>query len=160
MKKVRVALIAAVALAAISLAACGGGGGSTAAPAGSMGAAGATSAAPTSTESESAAADTGEIVITAPPNAASVGFEPTTATAPADTPFTITFENKDPGIPHNIKIYEGTDTSKDPVFEPKNNALVTGTDDVKYEIQALAPGTYTYVCSVHPATMMGTLTAA
>ena len=159
MRKVRSALIAALALAAISLAACGGGG-STAAPAGSTGAAATSAASPTATESESAAADAGEIVITAPPNAATGGFEPTTTTAPANAPFTITFENKDPGIPHNIKIYEGTDTSKDPVFEPKNNALVTGTDDVKYEIQALAPGTYTYVCSVHPATMIGTLTAA
>jgi plastocyanin len=46
------------------------------------------------------------------------------------------------------------------VFAPANNELVTGPATVTYEIPALAAGTYTFNCFVHPALMTGTLTVS
>jgi plastocyanin len=159
MKKVQIALITSLAVTALTLAACGGGGTSSGDTAAATTAPPATSTA-LPTESESVAADSGEITITAPMSAATTGFDPTEATAPAGKAFTITFENKDAGIPHNIVIYAGTDTSKDPLWAPDGNATVTGPDDTSYDIPALDAGTYTFVCLVHPTSMTGTLTVA
>jgi plastocyanin len=70
--------------------------------------------------------------------------------APAERPFTIRFENRD-SIPHDIVIKDGTGTT---VFQGE---LVTGPTTVDYAIPALAAGTYSYLCSIHP-NMTGTLT--
>src|SRR5262249_34751667 len=39
-----------------------------------------------------------------------VHFQESSVTAPADQPFVIHFENKDPGTPHNVAIHEGSPT--------------------------------------------------
>lgn len=113
----------------------------------------------TSSTSSSTAAPAG-LTLTALANAASTGFTEKTLSAPADTAFTLTFDNQDPGIPHNVMIYEGSSATGTPVFAPEGNALVTGPATETYEIPALAAGTYTFNCYVHPATMAGTLTVA
>jgi plastocyanin len=100
------------------------------------------------------------LTITAPSDAANAGFAEKTLSAPADTPLTIAFQNDDAGIPHNVQIFEGTDTTADPVFAPVDEAQVTGVATATYEVPALAAGTYTYNCYSHPATMVGTLTVA
>jgi plastocyanin len=74
-------------------------------------------------------------------------------TAPADAPFTIAFDNKDPGQPHNIAI---SDASGAEVF---NGKIITGPAVEVYDVPALPAGNYTFVCSVHP-NMTGTLTAS
>lgn len=157
MRKMRMTLVVAM-IGAVTIigSACSSKSSTAAAPTSAAITTAPTTAAPT--ESESAAADSGEITLVAPANASSLGFETATATAPAGKPFTITFENKDPGIPHNVVIYAGTDTSKDPVWAPKGNATVTGVGDTKYAIPALDAGEYTFTCSIHPAVMTGTLT--
>ena len=145
-------LVMALVLAA-SLAACGGdsGGGSDGG---------------TSTETsepieptEDGATST-EVAVTAPAGAANTGFAETTLTAPADTPFTIAFTNQDAGIPHNVQIFEGDDTTATPVWAPADNALITGEDSVVYEVTPLAAGAYAFNCLSHPTTMTGTLTVA
>jgi plastocyanin len=72
--------------------------------------------------------------------------------APADEPFTIAFDNRDTGQPHDVDIV-GPDGNK--VFDGE---IVTGPKVVTYNVPALAPGTYPFHCSVH-ANMTGTLTA-
>ena len=131
-----IAILAAV--MALTLAACGGGddGGSD-----SDGGGGGT----TATEAPDDGGDGG-------------GSTETSLSAPADTPFTIAFDNQDGGIPHNVQIFEGDDTSAEPVWAPEGDALITGPDSVTYEIPALPAGTYTYNCLSHPTTMVGTLT--
>ena len=83
-----------------------------------------------------------------------IQFEQKSVTVPADTPFQIEFENKDPGTPHNVAIHLGGPTGaelfKGPVFN--------GVETRVYDVPALDAGSYSFVCTVHP-TMVGTLTA-
>ncbi len=68
--------------------------------------------------------------------------------------FTIAFQNQDPaGVPHNIEIRaaDGTVIQTQPTIDG-------GTSTV-YHYQPLQPGTYTFICKVHPIPgMTGTLT--
>jgi plastocyanin len=89
---------------------------------------------------------------TIPLVAHNIAFGTTSLTAPANTPFTIAFDNEDAGIPHNVQIKDASGAS---VFRGE---LVTGPTKVDYQIPALAPGTYTFICDVHPTTMTGTIT--
>ena len=138
---------------AVSLAACGGGGDSG----GSDGGTSPETTEPTETDGGTGSTD---LTVTAPAGAANSGFTETSLTAPADSPFTITFANDDPGIPHNVQIFEGDDTSAAPAWAPADNALITGEDSVVYEVPALAAATYTFNCLSHPTTMVGNLTVA
>ena len=68
----------------------------------------------------------------------------------AGKPVTITFDNQD-GAPHNIAI---SDASGAKVFK---GDIVSSTK-VTYQVPALAAGTYSFICEVHPD-MKGTITA-
>jgi len=84
--------------------------------------------------------------------AASIAFNPTEVTAPADAPFTLSFDNQDAGIPHDVQIKDaaGAVVFKTDVFP--------GAAKRDYSVPALAAGAYPFACSVHP-NMTGTLTA-
>jgi len=84
-------------------------------------------------------------------SALNIAFEQAVITAPANTPFTIVFDNKDAGIPHNIAIKDSMSTEK---FK---GDIVTGPAQATYKVEALPAGDYTFVCSVHP-NMTGKLT--
>ncbi len=83
-----------------------------------------------------------------------IAFKQTTLTAAANAPFEIKFSNDDAGVPHNVVVHSGPDTSSAPAFDGE---IITGPNSILYQIPALAPGTYAYSCKVHP-TMTGTLT--
>ncbi len=83
-----------------------------------------------------------------------IAFKETSLDAPAGKPFTIHFSNQDSGLPHNVAIFQGTDTSGTPQFK---GDLVTGVATKDYSVPALSAGTYTFICQVHP-TMTGTIT--
>ena len=85
-------------------------------------------------------------------SAAALAFEQPTVEAPADTPFTIHFDNKDAGQLHNVEIKDAAGTS---LFR---GDIVTGPGVADYAVPALAAGSYPFVCTVH-ATMTGTITA-
>jgi len=125
----------------LGLAACGGGGDTTSEPTGA-----------TSEPTGSG------LTITAPVDAANIGFTEKALSTAADAAFSIVFKNDDAGIPHNVQIFEGTDTTATAVFAPADNAQINGVAETTYEVPALAAGTYTYNCFSHPATMVGTLT--
>ena len=72
------------------------------------------------------------------------------ANAPASAPFVIHFRNEDAGTPHNVEIKDASGMS---MFK---GDIVNGVIETDYQVPALAPGTYQFVCSVHP-TMVGQL---
>ena len=61
-------------------------------------------------------------------------------------PTTITFENRDAGVQHNIAIYSDSSLA-DELF---NGELVTGPTTVDYAVPALPPGEHYFECNVHP----------
>ena len=84
--------------------------------------------------------------------AKSIHFDKSCLAAPANTAFTITFDNMDSGVPHNVAIYADSSASK-VLFR---GALVTGSKSITYHVPALPAGTYYFRCDVHPTAMHGT----
>ena len=84
--------------------------------------------------------------------ALNIAFDPTEVTAPADAAFTLSFDNQDAAIPHDVQIKDaaGAVVFKTDVFP--------GAEQRDYTVPTLAAGAYPFVCSVHP-NMTGTLTA-
>jgi cytochrome c oxidase subunit 2 len=86
--------------------------------------------------------------------ASNIQYTEKTLTAPANAPFQIDFDNQDPGVPHNVTIHKDSPTGEQ-VFA---GDIFPGVAKKTYDIPALPAGTYSYVCAVHPTTMIGTLT--
>jgi len=125
-----------LALAAV-LAACSG---ASAAP-------GTTSQPPVGGTAQPPAGGTGDAVTVV---AKDIAFQTADVTVKAGAPVTIDFDNQD-GAPHNIAI---SDAGGKSVFK---GDIVTNAK-VTYSVPALAAGTYTFICEVHP-NMKGTITA-
>jgi plastocyanin len=84
-------------------------------------------------------------------SASGVQFEQQAIAAPANTVFTIHFDNKDASTLHNVEIKDGSGMT---MFK---GALVNGPAQADYQVPALPAGAYTFNCTVHP-NMTGTLT--
>jgi plastocyanin len=80
-------------------------------------------------------------------------FVPADLEAPAGRAFNLVFDNQDSGVPHNIVIEDAQGTA---VF---TGEVFNGVAVRTYSVPALEPGTYPFLCEVHPD-MTGTLTAA
>jgi plastocyanin len=61
-------------------------------------------------------------------------------------PTTITFENRDAGVQHDIAIYSDSSLA-DELF---GGELITGPATVDYAVPALPPGEHYFQCNVHP----------
>jgi plastocyanin len=83
-----------------------------------------------------------------------ITFDTAVLTVPANRPFTLVFENRE-NVPHNVSIYADS-AHRDRRFE---GAVFSGPATHWYPVPALAPGTYTFVCDVHPI-MTGSLVAS
>jgi plastocyanin len=83
--------------------------------------------------------------------AQNIAFDTSTIELPP-APTTITFENRDAGVQHNIAIYSDSSLA-DELF---NGELVTGPTTIQYEVPALPPGDLYFQCVVHP-NMSGTV---
>lgn len=80
-------------------------------------------------------------------------FDSATLTGPASEPFQILFDNREPGIPHNVAIY--TDESATEALFVGD--VITGTDTITYQVEPLEAGSYFFRCDLHPTQMVGTL---
>ena len=78
--------------------------------------------------------------------ASGLAFDTQTITLPANTPYTLTFDNEDSGVPHDIAIFPDA-SATNPLF---TGDIVIGVKTVQYPIPALKPGTYYFHCDVHP----------
>jgi plastocyanin len=83
--------------------------------------------------------------------AVNIAFVESAFTAPADTPFTLALVNQDQGTPHNVELKDAGGTS---VFLGE---IFNGVATEVYDVPALAAGSYTFLCTVHP-NMTGTAT--
>jgi len=139
----RLSLVVAVVPLVLALAACSGtpGPGWTFAPPTPKPSA-APSAATSAAPSAAASSDAGSGAVQV--SASSFAFEQAQISAPAGAAFTIHFNNKDAGTAHNVEI---KDASGKEVFK---GDLLTGPAEVDYQVAALAAGTYTFNCTVHP----------
>jgi len=82
--------------------------------------------------------------------AINIAFEPGEVQLPAGTPLRIVLDNRDAGVPHDIRVTDG-----DRVLG--QSPTVTGPGETEVRFGPLSPGTYRFACAVHPS-MTGTLT--
>ena len=97
----------------------------------------------------------GEGGSTGPVVAQGLQFNTAEIDLPADQPTTLTLDNQEQGVPHNIAIYTD-DSLADVLFQGE---VVTGPVTVDYDVPAIAEGEYYFHCDVHP-TMQGTVVVA
>ena len=134
-----------------------GSGAASGAPSSAPSASAAATPAPSASTSVPASGGAGGTILTvkAPDGAATSGFDPKTLEGPANAPFTVVFDNEDATTgPHNWVLKDSTGTK----IDIGDTSFFTGPAKKEYQIPALAPGDYPFLCEVHPAAMTGTLT--
>lgn len=117
----------------------------------SAGAGASASVAPSASAGSSAPASAGSGGTPIPLVAQGIAFTTSSLEAPADTPFSIDFDNEDAGTLHNVAIKDGAGSD---VF---SGEIFPGIAHKVYDVKALAAGTYSFHCVVH-SNMVGTLT--
>lgn len=85
-------------------------------------------------------------------SAKNIKFDKSCLAAPAGKAFTITFDNKDSGVPHNVDIFTNSSATKS-LFK---GSTITGPKTTTYKVPALKAGTYYFRCDIHPTQMNGT----
>jgi plastocyanin len=80
-------------------------------------------------------------------------FDTATLDATVGETLTITYDNRDDGIPHNLRVEgaSGGDAKTDIEQGPTTQTLEVSFDDA---------GEFAYVCDVHPRQMRGTVTVS
>ena len=78
--------------------------------------------------------------------ARNIAFEPRALSIPAGIPMTITFDNQEAGIPHNLRLLGDAGFSTTLI----ESEIVTGPAIQVVEIPGLVPGRYRFDCTVHP----------
>jgi hypothetical protein len=134
-----VAAVLASALFAIALTACSG-----SSPTGAVGAPTATIVAPPLIAAP-CAPSAGRPAV----SAINLAFRPNCFGAPANTAVTLTFQNRDPGVQHNVAVFPGPrgyNTNPATLFR---GAIITGRSTVAYSVPPLPAGLLTFHCDVH-----------
>ena len=86
--------------------------------------------------------------------AQNIQYDKTSLEVAAGQPFVIDFKNMDPaGVQHDVDIRQTDGTTV-----VVDQQTTDGGTESQYQYQALDAGTYTFICSIHPAIMHGTLT--
>jgi plastocyanin len=94
--------------------------------------------------------------LAAPEGAIQQGFSTDALTFEAGAPIELEFDNQDPGVGHNVQIFDGPDDSAPVLFLGRD---VTGPATAVYNIPPMAEGEYFFICQLHPNTAMeGTVT--
>jgi hypothetical protein len=81
-----------------------------------------------------------------------VSFDTGTLIVPCCRPFDLVFDNKNSGVPHNVKITDNS-AQTTTIFDGQE---ITGVASVTYNVPAIPEGDYYFLCRIHP-NMNGTL---
>jgi plastocyanin len=87
--------------------------------------------------------------------ASGIAFDTNCLAATASKPFTIDFDNKDAGVPHNVEVYD-TQGGKRLFGATSATDTITGPATTTYKVTPQKPGTYYFQCDIHPTQMNGT----
>ena len=98
-----------------------------------------------------------QVLLAAPEGAAASGFAQTTLQVEPDRPTALDFDNQDPGVPHNVEIFEEDPANNQQAAPLFSGAIITGPVRTTYNVPPLAAGSYFFRCVVHPTTMTGTI---
>ena len=109
-------------------------------------------------DEETASANGGGEVPAGPVNVTIIGqnlaFNQRTINASAGAQVTVTFENQDAGVLHNIHFFANRNRSA--TLAASELRPGPATDTITFTAPA-APGTYPFICDAHPDTMTGNL---
>ena len=97
------------------------------------------------------------VTLAAPEGAATEGFSTDALSVKPDAPIDLEFDNQDPGVGHNVDIFDGPDETAPLLF---GGEVITGPDTATYGVEPLVEGEYFFNCRIHLTTMTGTITAA
>jgi len=87
--------------------------------------------------------------------AQNTAFDTKCLAAPSGQAFTISFDNKDPSVPHNVDVY--TSQGGTHLFGATSAAdTITGPGTTTYKVSSQKPGSYYFQCDIHPTVMFGT----
>ena len=85
--------------------------------------------------------------------AQSFSFDKSSITVPSGARVTISFNNKDSGVPHNFSLYADSNMTQSIYI----GQIINGPATATYTFTApTTPGTYFFRCDVHPTQMTGT----
>jgi hypothetical protein len=91
--------------------------------------------------------------IAAPAGAAAAGYDTQCLAVDADKAVEVTFDNQDPGVPHNWALFEDAEHTKP--IEGAATPLTPGPTTETADVPPLDKGTYYFHCDAHPTTMTG-----
>jgi plastocyanin len=82
--------------------------------------------------------------------AQNLAFDKDCLAAPAGEPFTILFQNNDPGVPHNVTVYADDSATTRLAGSEGVADVITGPSEVTYDADPLEGGVFYFQCDVHP----------
>ena len=98
--------------------------------------------------------------LAAPEGAIQSGFSTDALTFEADVPVELEFDNEDPGVGHNVQIFDGPDDSAPSALRRRRDHRAPDDDPVR-DRPARSSREYFFHCRLHPATaMQGTITGS
>jgi hypothetical protein len=100
------------------------------------------------------------VAIEAPPGAVTDGFTTDCLAVPVGEPFTIDFNNQDPGQIHNVNVYTDESATESLLLPPLEGGI-TGPDSTTYEGDPIdEEGNFFFQCDFHATSMTGTFVVA
>jgi plastocyanin len=100
------------------------------------------------------------LAIEAPPGAVTDGFATDCLAVAVGEPYTIDFDNQDPGQTHNVNVYTDSSASESILMPPLEGGIV-GPDSITYEGEPIEEaGEFFFQCDFHATTMTGTFVVA
>ena len=87
--------------------------------------------------------------------AKNIAFDKRSLSAGAGASVTLSFDNQDAGVIHNVAFYKSKGSVGTPLAQGSKGNLITGPAKEDLTFTAPGPGTYYFQCDVHPDQMNG-----